>query len=99
MVVSLDHAAGEIDTEDDVTPAEDEGKVRAFHLVGTTDREPVEEEEKREHMLEEYLVSDRPVSDIFKPHFDPINKLFTNVARRSHQVRFSSIKKLSKPAQ
>lgn len=52
MVVSLDHVAGEIDTEDDVMLPEDYGKVRAFHVVGTTDKV----EEKREHMLEEYLV-------------------------------------------
>lgn len=52
MVVSLDHVAGEIDAEDDVMLSEDYGKVRAFHVVGTTDKV----EEKREHMLEEYLV-------------------------------------------
>lgn len=53
MVVSLDHAGGEIDTEDDVMVSEDDGKTPAFHVVGTTDRV----EERREYLVEEYLVS------------------------------------------
>lgn len=53
MVMSLDHAGGEIDTEDDVMMSEDDGKTPAFHVVGTTGRV----QERREHLLEEYLVS------------------------------------------